>query len=184
VSGFVHAVWLAQILSYVVPFIVAVVIFSIIVSLIAAQIRRIGLSALDRALGLLFGVARGVLLLCLGYLVMTHVLQPENTPSWVMEARSRPLLAAGADEIQQLIPRSVIDKHLPGMLPAADKAAGKAKDALDTGNTIKGLGDALDKAIGPPAPAKPPTKPTDPNNPEANSDSKGLDQLIQAQGSK
>ena len=104
VRNFVHAVWLADTLTYLAPFLVAVILFSVLVGLIAAQIRMIGLGALDRALGLLFGVARGVLLLCLAYLVMISMLQPENTPPWVMDARSRPLLAYGADEIQQLIP--------------------------------------------------------------------------------
>ncbi|MEI9981970.1 MAG: hypothetical protein WDN69_01395 [Aliidongia sp.] len=41
----------------------------------------------------------------------------------------------------------------------------------------------MDKLTAQPQP-KPVQKPTDPNNPEANSDSKGLDQLIQAQGDK
>jgi membrane protein required for colicin V production len=184
VRNFVHAVWLADTLTYLAPFLVAVILFSVLVGLIAAQIRMIGLGALDRALGLLFGVARGVLLLCLAYLVMISMLQPENTPPWVMDARSRPLLAYGADEIQQLIPRSVIDKHLPGVLPTADKAADKAKDALDASSAARDLSDALEKLAAPPQPLKAAAKSTDPNNPEANSDSKGLDQLIQAQGVK
>ncbi|MEA2756346.1 MAG: rane protein required for colicin production [Aliidongia sp.] len=171
--------WLADIATYLVPFIVAVILFSIIVGLAAAQIRNIGLGALDRALGLLFGVARGVLLVCLAYLVMIHLLQPENTPNWVMEARSRPLLAAGAEQIQQMIPRSVIERNLPGATHAADKA----NDALRTGDAARKLNEALDKLAAPPAP-KPTQKPADPKNPEANSDSKGLDQLIQAQEPK
>jgi membrane protein required for colicin V production len=181
--GFVSAVWLADILTYLVPFIVAVILFSVIVGITAAQIRNIGLGALDRALGLLFGVARGVLLVCLAYLVMVHLLQPENTPPWVMEARSRPLLAAGADQIQQLIPRSVIEHNLPGALPAASHAADKASDAVRASDALQKAGSALDQLVAPPQP-KPVQKPTDPNNPEANSDSKGLDQLIQAQGAK
>jgi membrane protein required for colicin V production len=175
--------WLADIMTYLLPFIVAVILFSIIVGLAAAQIRNIGLGALDRALGLLFGVARGMLLVCLAYLVLIHLLQPENTPNWVLEARSRPLLAAGAAEIQLLIPRSVIERNLPGALPAATHAADKANDALRTGDAARKLNDALDKLAEPPAP-KPTQKPIDPKNPEANSDSKGLDQLLQAQEPK
>jgi membrane protein required for colicin V production len=176
--------WLADILTYLAPFLVAVVLFSIIVGITAAQIRHIGLGALDRALGLLFGVARGVLLVCLAYLVMIHLLQPENTPAWVTEARSRPLLAAGAAEIQQILPaRAVIERNLPGAIPAASHAADKANDALRTGGAVQDINTALDKLTEPPQP-KPVVKPTNPKNPEANSDSKGLDQLIQAQDPK
>ena len=183
--GFFSAgwLWLADILTYLAPFIIAVVLFSIIVGIAAAQIRNIGLGALDRALGLLFGVARGALLICLAYLLMSHLLQPENTPAWVMDARSRPLLAAGAMEIQQLIPRSVIERNLPGAIPAAAHAADKANDALKTGEAAQKFNDALDQLTGQPQP-KPVQKPTDPKNPEANSDSKGLDQLFQTQGTQ
>ena len=61
------------------PFLVAVILFSIIVGIIAAQVRKTALGALDRALGLLFGVARGVLLVCLAYLVLIHMVKPEDT---------------------------------------------------------------------------------------------------------
>jgi len=174
---------LVDILTYLAPFLIAVILFSIIVGIAAAQIRNIGLGALDRALGLLFGVARGVLLVCLAYLVLIHMFPPESVPTWITAARSRPLLAAGADQIQQMIPRSIIEHNLPGAIPAATHAADKASDALRAGDAAQNFSDALDKLTAPPQP-KPVQKPTDPNNPEANSDSKGLDQLIQAQGAK
>jgi|SRR5580658_1751430 membrane protein required for colicin V production len=176
-------VLLADILTYLVPFLIALILFSLFVGIIASQIRNIGLGALDRALGLLFGVARGVLVVCLCYLVVIHWLPPDTTPPWVMEARSRPLLAAGATEIQQLFPREFIERNLPGAIPAASHAADKANDALRTGAAAQDLNEALDKLTGQPQP-KPVQKPGDPKNPEANSDSKGLDQLIQAQGGK
>jgi membrane protein required for colicin V production len=164
---------------YLPPFLVAVVFFSLIVGIISSQIRKTALGALDRTLGLLFGIARGVLLLCLVYLVGSHMTKPDDQPDWLVKARSRPLLAAGADQIQQLIPRSVIEHSLPG----ANRTVDQTKNAIQAGQAANDLSSALDKLTAQPQP-KPVQKPTDPNNPEANSDSKGLDQLIQAQGDK
>src|SRR5271170_168207 len=45
-------------LYYIPPFIVAVILFSLLVGIIATQVRKTALGPLDRALGLLFGVAR------------------------------------------------------------------------------------------------------------------------------
>ncbi|MEI9981969.1 MAG: CvpA family protein [Aliidongia sp.] len=78
---------------YLPPFLVAVVFFSLIVGIISSQIRKTALGALDRTLGLLFGIARGVLLLCLVYLVGSHMTKPDDQPDWLVKARSRPLLA-------------------------------------------------------------------------------------------
>lgn len=164
-------------------FLVAVIFFSLIVGVISSQIKQTVLGPLDRTLGLLFGVARGVLIVCLVYLVGSHMVQADDQPDWVAKARSRPLLAAGAAEIEQLVPRSLIEKNLPGVLPAAKNAADKAGTAIKNGQAAEQLNDALDKLSEPPDP-KPAQKPTDPNNPEAHSDSKGLEQLFQAQGGK
>jgi membrane protein required for colicin V production len=170
-------------LYYIPPFIVAVLFFSLLVGIIATQVRKTALGPLDRALGLLFGVARGALIVCLAYLVGSHLVKPEDTPDWVVKARSRPLMARGAEQLQQMIPKSISEKTLQEALPGAKNAADKANDALRTGSAVQDLNTALDKLTEPPQP-KPVVKPTNPKNPEANSDSKGLDQLIQAQDPK
>jgi membrane protein required for colicin V production len=170
-------------LYYIPPFIVAVIFFSLLVGIIATQVRKTALGPLDRALGLLFGVARGALIVCLAYMVGIHMVKQEDTPDWVVKARSRPLMAMGAEQLQQMLPKSISEKGFQDALPGAKSAADKAKDTLQTTQAVGAIGDALDKLTAQPQP-KSAQKPADPNNPEANSDSKGLDQLIQAQGEK
>jgi membrane protein required for colicin V production len=178
VRGLVKALWLADILTGAVLFLVSVVVFSIIVGILSSQVRGSVLGPLDRALGLLFGVARGVLLVCLGYLAISHFLAPENWPGWILEARSRPLLATGAAELQQLIPR-----NLPNALPGAAEGIRRTETAVKAGAAIKNASETLDQLNQPPK-VKTVPKLASPGNPEANSDTKGLDQLIQAQGAK
>jgi membrane protein required for colicin V production len=166
----------AEVVTGVGIFLIAVILFSIIVGVISSRVRGSGLGALDRALGLLFGVVRGVILVSLGYLVMTHLLKAEDMPPWVIDAHSRPLLAKGAEQIQQMIPH-----NLPGQFGAAADRLGQAQAAAKASADLKNSLDQLNR----PPPVKSAAKPTpSPGNPEANSDTKGLDQLIQAQGTR
>lgn len=171
--------------AYDIPvFIVAIILFSLIVGIISSQIKKTALGALDRTLGLLFGVARGALIVCLVYLVGSHMVKADDQPDWLLKARSRPLLAYGAEQIEQMMPsRATIERNLPGAVPTTEHAADKASSLIDAGNAAQSFSTALDRLTGQPQP-KPAQRASDPNNPEANSDSKGLDQLIQAQGAK
>jgi membrane protein required for colicin V production len=88
----------------VILFIVALVILSIVTSAMARRVRTSSLSALDRSFGLVFGLLRGVLLVCIGFLILTWVLPPGDQPRWLAEARTAPLLANGADWLQKFVP--------------------------------------------------------------------------------
>ncbi len=173
IESLIKSVLAAELITGIGLFLVSVVLFSIIVGVISSKVRGSGLGALDRALGLLFGVARGVVLVSLGYLVMTHLLKPEDMPGWIVDARSRPLLAQGAAQLQQLIPH-----NLPGTLGATADRFNQMQTTVKAGDDFKNALDQLNR----PPPVKSAAKPAPPGNPEANSDSKGLDQLIQAQG--
>jgi membrane protein required for colicin V production len=176
VQTVIKSVLAAQIVTGLGLFLVSVILFSVLVGVISSKVRGSGLGALDRALGLLFGVARGVVLVSLGYLVMTHLLKAEDMPPWVVDAHSRPLLAKGAEQIQQMIPH-----NLPGTLGAAADRLNQAQTAAKASADLKNSLDQLNR----PPPTKQAAKPTPaPGNPEANSDTKGLDQLIQAQGTR
>ncbi|HVJ55747.1 MAG TPA: CvpA family protein [Aliidongia sp.] len=175
VQSIVKSVLAAELIAGIGLFLIAVLLFSILVGIISSRVRSSGLGALDRALGLLFGVVRGVLLVSLGYLVMTHLLKSEDLPPWVVEAHSRPLLAKGAEQLQQMIPH-----NLPGTLGAAADRLNQVQDTAKAGTDFKNSLDRLNQ----PPPAKTAVKPASAGNPEANSDTKGLDQLIQAQGTK
>lgn len=93
-------------------FFVALIALSLLTSMAARRVRRSQLSAVDRTLGLIFGLARGVLLVCLGYLALSWAL-PDDTqqqPRWMANARTLPLLAAGADRLRALVPAAYREK--------------------------------------------------------------------------
>lgn len=103
----------AQVIAFVVLFLVALVVLSFIGSMVTARVRQSTLSTLDRTLGVFFGILRGVLLVCLGYIALEYVLPPgSDRPAWVEEARTRNLLENGADRLRALVPPKYREKAM------------------------------------------------------------------------
>jgi membrane protein required for colicin V production len=115
--SFVKPGWLADIVIGLGLFILAFLLISLVSRPIEARIRDSNLRGLDRGLGLLFGLVRGAALICLAYLAMSWFIPGPNMPSWVTEARTRPMIEQGTAMLRGLIPRGA--------------AQGDAKSALD-----------------------------------------------------
>jgi membrane protein required for colicin V production len=63
---------------------------------------RIG--ALDRTLGFLFGLARGLIIMVVAFLFFTWLVPAKTEPDWVKNARSRPILQGTGDWIKSILP--------------------------------------------------------------------------------
>jgi len=63
---------------------------------------RIG--ALDRTLGFLFGVARGFLLMVVAFGLFEKLVGEKQQPTWVAEAKTRPILKSSSDKLMGLLP--------------------------------------------------------------------------------
>jgi membrane protein required for colicin V production len=92
-----------------------IVLFLVVLVLLSGLSRRVkqsGLSAVDRSLGLLFGLLRGVVLVCLGYLALAWALPPDarQQPAWMAQARTLPFLETGADRLRALVPAVYRDR--------------------------------------------------------------------------
>ena len=75
---------------------------------------RVG--ALDRTLGFLYGAARGILVVAVG-LLFFNWLVGDNAPSWVLEAKSRPLLESIGTALENALPddpeNSILERFSP-----------------------------------------------------------------------
>jgi membrane protein required for colicin V production len=133
-------------------FIVALIIVTLITMRIADFIIDSRVGALDRALGFLYGAARGILVVAVG-LLFFNWLVGANPPYWITEAKSKPFLDQIGAKLQTLLPddpeNSILKKLLPdddGEAPAeGDGAAGEGAE----GGTDAGAGTA---------PAEPPAE--------------------------
>ena len=90
-------------------FLAALVLFSVLAGRIAGRVERSSHSALDRALGFLFGLIRGAVIICALYLVGSRIIPPADQPGWVKNARSIPMIETGARQIELLLPPRLAD---------------------------------------------------------------------------
>jgi membrane protein required for colicin V production len=148
--------WLADVVAPVAVFVVCLIIFSIITGVLSNQVRQSSLGAVDRALGMMFGVARGAVVVCAAYLVMTLFLKPEDRPNWVLEAHTRGLLDSGAQQLRELIPHSTLERGTQ----AASEAAQKVNEANQVRQDMDKLNAPAGQAKVPPADKTPPSGPT------------------------
>lgn len=88
-------------------FILALVLLHMIARMLAGRVKNSHLSPVDRTLGLLFGLARGLVLACILYIALAWFLPAgEHRPQWFAQSRTLPYLAAGADRLEQYFSRS------------------------------------------------------------------------------
>lgn len=85
-------------------FILSLIVLSMLTRAISRRIRDSALNALDRALGFVFGVIRGAIIVCLVYIGIAMIWPPADQPTWMRDARSMPLVEAGAAWLKSLVP--------------------------------------------------------------------------------
>ena len=90
-----------------VVFLVALIVISFITSRIADFIIDSRIGALDRTLGFLFGVARGLLLIVVAVAFWNWLVGPEQSPAWIKEAKSKPFLDTLVARLQTALPAEI-----------------------------------------------------------------------------
>jgi membrane protein required for colicin V production len=95
---------IADMVAGIAIFLVVLVALSIVTRLLCKRVRNSGMGPLDRSLGLVFGVARGAVLVCIAWLMLLWVMPREDHPEWITEARTLPLIEKGGAMIASIIP--------------------------------------------------------------------------------
>jgi membrane protein required for colicin V production len=134
VGRYIHEPLLAQIAAGIGIFILSLIVFGIINHYLSANVRSSALGAVDRSLGLIFGVVRGAVVVCVAYILMSWAMpNPASRPDVIREARTEPLVAEGATFLKTLLPSEIVDR-------------GSA--AIDTGMQKLEQGKALNDSYG------------------------------------
>lgn len=116
-------------------FILMLVVLSLASVSVARQVKDSQLNALDRSLGFVFGVGRGMVLICLSYMVMVWSLPPTDHPKALREARTLPFIETGVALLTGLVPeglRGTTARRSEDQRRDAEarRAAGKAMETL------------------------------------------------------
>ncbi len=108
--------WLGDVATGATIFLVSLVILWLVAHAIVIRVKDSPLNALDRSLGFLFGLARGVVLVALAYMVATRALwhDGEARPRWLVEARSLPVIDRSAGLLIALVPEGTFNLPVEG----------------------------------------------------------------------
>jgi membrane protein required for colicin V production len=85
-------------------FVGTLIIVSVITVRISDMILDSRIGALDRTLGFLFGLARGLLIVVVAFLFFTWLVPEKQRPEWVSGAKSRLVLQGTGDWLMSLLP--------------------------------------------------------------------------------
>ncbi len=96
---------LSDVISYGIVLIVFVIIFSIISHFIAEFAKNLGLGALDRTLGVIFGLFRAIFVLGLMYLPFFYLAGDEQKSEWFKDSKTHIYLELSSSWINNFIPK-------------------------------------------------------------------------------
>lgn len=160
---------IAQVATASILFVISLLVFSVVVGVLSSRVRSSFLGSLDRSLGLVFGLARGCLVICLAYIVMVRILtpdpwppKPEDLPPWIAEASLRPYLEKGSTPLIHMIPAKLYEKGTS----AATAIGDAARDGALSQGLLKNSQNPFD-ALPSAAPQQPQSVPTPRLQPQA-----------------
>lgn len=144
---------LADILTGSVIFILCLVILSYITHGISAKVKASALGALDRTLGIFFGLARTFVLVGIAWIFFVQFLPPEDRPQTINQARMLPLIVASGKFVAALTPvdmqknLQIAKKSAEGSGSALKKGYESIPEAVrdDVEKTVKDALENLDK---------------------------------------
>jgi membrane protein required for colicin V production len=122
-----------------VVFLVVLIVLSLISGLIGGLVRDSPLSSLDHSLGIVFGLARGAVIVFLAYIALGMAEPSSAWPTPVADARFLPLAYQGANWITGLLPQQYRPKvqPLPSPLPPS---AGELMQQPVSGSALQSNG--------------------------------------------
>lgn len=91
-------------------FLVTLFIAYIVTSKLSDFILDSRVGALDRTLGFLFGAARGFLLAVIGFGFFTWLVNEKQQPTWVADAKFRPILVSSFDRLKAMLPDNLDER--------------------------------------------------------------------------
>ncbi len=113
--------WAGNAAAVVVVFLVAYIALRLFGSWVTARLHsQSALGAIDRSIGLAFGVLRAAIFLGVFYLVFNAATPPELSPAWFTQAKVYPFARASAETLESLAPRGL--KEAGRLGPALEKA--------------------------------------------------------------
>jgi len=104
VRGFIDTPMLADATLIGVVFIASLIVFSLVTANISERVLDSRVGAIDRTLGFVYGLLRGLILVVIAYLIVEQIVEPRNMPDWVKQAQTLGLIERTGDQIIKILP--------------------------------------------------------------------------------
>ncbi len=122
--GLISQPMLGTIIGYAAIFLVVLIPLSFISFRFAQSVKNSPVGALDRALGMAFGVVRGLAVVGLAYIAFCYMVPVSRQPDWMTGARLLPVIQGSSEVLLALVP-----DQGAGAAEPAPKAAATPKRA-------------------------------------------------------
>ena len=140
-AGIVEPPWLAWIVVFLATFLIVLIPLSIMTHRLAEIVKRSEIGAVDRALGFVFGVGRGLVIVGLAYIAYASFVPLESQSATVTGARLFPLIQNSSEVLLSLVPGTESE--------GGTVSQGEGQDEAKTyGATERGALDRLFEATG------------------------------------
>ena len=147
-------------------FVGVLIVVSLVSHTLATRVHATSMGALDRSLGFVFGLARGIAIVSIAYLIVARLSSANEDPTWLQGARTLPLVKNGAAALYALLPSSMRD----GGEAAAAEIGAKGEAVMDGAKALDELRGMMPAPAVPAAPEAPPAYP--------DAQRRSLDQII------
>jgi membrane protein required for colicin V production len=148
----------ADALAYGSIFIIVVILLSVISHMLAEAVKNLGLGAIDRTFGVVFGMARAAVLLGLLYLPVYMFVDDETKQSWFADSKTHVYLEQIADVMSDYLPEPV-KKKAEVEFKKMQEEGGSLKEKLDLLSPPQGVAPAEPETAPESAPATAPSQP-------------------------
>jgi len=130
-------------------FLGTLLVISVITVRISDMVLDSRVGALDRTLGFLFGLARGLLIVVVAYAFFDWLVPDRGKPEWVLHAKSRVVLSSAGDWLKDQLPENAeatilkrLKRPRPGDTETPEGAPDQHSEADEPGASRPDLADA------------------------------------------
>ncbi len=106
--GLVGTPWLGALIGYAVIFLVVLIPLSFMSFRFADTVKHSPVGTLDRVLGTVFGIVRGLAIIGLAYIAFSYMVAVRAQPDWMARAKTLPIIQGSAEVLLALVP----EQHL------------------------------------------------------------------------
>jgi membrane protein required for colicin V production len=143
-GSFIESNKVVDIVSASVIFIITLVALTILSHILSARIKGSTLSQLNRALGFVFGVLRGVVLVALIYIGATVFWDEDDFPDQIADAKSLPLVKVTSEILAAFLPEGAlpgddVPKNVEDIVEGAEERMEKIIDEVEIEKKLQRL---------------------------------------------